>query len=361
MANGIQITNPNILGNIQQGLAIREQRQQAPARRELQGLQLQGARDTSRIQSIVQGASILKGIQTPQEKLQFLQQRFNERQEPEVGEALALAQAGDFAGLERVTDAAIQAGQRLGGPTIGFGAQETLKDAEGNLFFATQRRNRQTGQIESVVQPIGGGAEQPIGRLSPVSGAGLTPAEKIKQTEEIEKIKTTESERKEVAKLTVRRRQGFIDSGIEAADSAANIRRSVDLLKEIKTGGFANIALRAKQVLGIEGADEAELTANMGTAILAQLKPLFGAAFTEGEGQRLERISARFGKSAAANKRLLSQQLKIVERAARRGIAAAESQGDTFTANEIKKALAFDVTPDVESVNQLSDEKLLDF
>lgn len=361
MANGLQLTNPNILQNIQQGLAIRQQRQEAPGRREAQGLQLQGARDTARIQSVVQGASILKGIQTPQEKLQFLQQRFDERQEPEVGEALAMAQAGDFEGLERITDQAIQLGRRAGGPTIGFGAQETLKDSEGNLFFATQRRNRNTGELESVVQAIGSGPQQPVGQLKPVSGAGLTPEEKVEQIRKIEKIKTTENERREVAKATTKRKQGFITAGVEAADSAANIRRSVDLLKDIKTGGFASVAQRVKQTLGIEGADEAELTANMGTAVLAQLKPLFGAAFTEAEGARLERLSAGFGKSAAANKRILKQQLKIVERAARRGIAAAEDQKDQFAADEIRKALAFDVTPEVESVKQLSDDELLVF
>lgn len=154
-------------------------------------------------------------------------------------------------------------------------------------------------------------------------------------------IKVEAAERREVAKANVKRTQGFVDSGVAAADSTANIRRSLNLLDGIKTGGFAAFKLRASQIFGIEGADEAELSANLGKNVLAQLKPLFGAAFTAAEGERLERIEARFGKSTAANKRLLEQVLRIAERASRRGIAAAEKVGDDFTAGEIRNALSF--------------------
>jgi len=164
----------------------------------------------------------------------------------------------------------------------------------------------------------------------------------IKNTEQQSSdIKTTAAEARETAKFTVKRKQGFIDAGVDAADSTANIRRSIKLLDSVETGGIDNVLLQAKQLFGIEGADEAELSANLGKSILAQLKPIFGAAFTAAEGERLERIEARFGKSPAANKRLLKQVLKIAERAARRGLAAAEDQDDQFTAEEIRKSLAF--------------------
>ncbi len=166
-----------------------------------------------------------------------------------------------------------------------------------------------------------------------------------KEKKTLGQVKTTETERREVAKLTAKRKQGFVDSGIEAADSVANVRRSIDLLKDVKTGGFDAAALRAKQIFGVESADEAELSSGLGKAILAQLRPLFGAAFTENEGKRLERIEAGFGKSTAGNKRLLNQLLKIVQRSAKRGIAAAEDLGDDFTANEIRAALALDIAP----------------
>lgn len=157
--------------------------------------------------------------------------------------------------------------------------------------------------------------------------------------EEEADLKVETKGREEGIKGTVSRKQGFIDTGVEAADSLANLQRTRQLLDQVKTGGFDNVAFRAKQLFGVEGADEGELSANLGIAVLAQLKPIFGAAFTAAEGERLERISARFGANPETNKRLIDQAISITERAARRGLRAAIDQGDDFTANEIKTAL----------------------
>ena len=141
------------------------------------------------------------------------------------------------------------------------------------------------------------------------------------------------------AKSQEEREQGYIDSGVEAADSMGGVVRAIELLDLVETGGFDAAALRAKQLFGIESADEGELANQLGIAVLAQLKPIFGSAFTSEEGKRLERLSAGFGKSPAANKRILEQQLKIAERAARRAIRAATKRGDEFTVEEIESAL----------------------
>jgi hypothetical protein len=150
----------------------------------------------------------------------------------------------------------------------------------------------------------------------------------------------------EAAKGISSRQQSFIDSGIDAADSTANIRRGIELLSSVKTGGLNAAALKSKQLFGVEGADEGELSANLGIAVLGQLKPIFGAAFTAAEGERLEKISAGFGRNPETNKRLLGQALKIAERSARRAIKAAEAAGDSFTAEEIRQALKFNVSPE---------------
>ncbi len=172
-----------------------------------------------------------------------------------------------------------------------------------------------------------------------------------------------EEGRKTASKGIAKRQQGFIDSGIEAADSLANLKRSKQLLDSVKTGGFDKAALAAKRFFGIESANEAELSAGMGKAILAQLKPIFGAAFTAAEGERLEKIEANFGKSTEGNKRLLSQIMKIVERAARRGLKAAEKAGDDFTAEEIKNAMEFKLdVAEADNANEsaaLTDDQLL--
>ena len=171
----------------------------------------------------------------------------------------------------------------------------------------------------------------------------------IRETEqEKADIKVTQKEREAVAKANVARKQGFIDSGIESAKGAASVRRALNLLDEVETGGFDNLALKAKRLFGIEGANEGELSNLMGKAVLAQLKPIFGAAFTAREGDALAEIEAKFSNSSASNKRLLENALKLIDRAARRGIAAAENQGDDFTADEIRNTLAFKLEDKVD-------------
>ena len=135
------------------------------------------------------------------------------------------------------------------------------------------------------------------------------------------------------------REQAAVDVGLESADAIGTITRAIDLLKEIETGGAASVKLRAKQFFGVEGADEGELSNALGKAVLSQLKTIFGSAFTEGEGARLERIEASFSKSNATNLRLLERELESLERKARRGLSIAEKTGDDFTAGEIRKSL----------------------
>lgn len=142
------------------------------------------------------------------------------------------------------------------------------------------------------------------------------------------------------------RLQTQIDTGLDAADATATVRRGIELLDSVKTGGIDAAKLKATNLFGVTGANEAELSANLGKAVLSQLRATFGAQFTEKEGARLAEIEAGFGKSTEGNRRLLEQAGKILERAARRGIRAAERSGDTETAQEIKDAMQFSLSPD---------------
>lgn len=137
------------------------------------------------------------------------------------------------------------------------------------------------------------------------------------------------------------RAQLNIDRGLEAGDAYPVIQRSLDLLDAVETGGFDKAQLRAKQILGIESADEAELTYNLGKTVLSQLKATFGGAFTVEEVNKLERLEGNLGKSIEGNRRILEQSKKTVLRAAKRGIRAAEARGDMETADEIREALEF--------------------
>jgi hypothetical protein len=62
-----------------------------------------------------------------------------------------------------------------------FGAQETLKDSEGNLFFATTRRDPKTKEVVGVVAAVDGSNAKPVGKLSVTGSYGLTANEKVGQ------------------------------------------------------------------------------------------------------------------------------------------------------------------------------------
>jgi hypothetical protein len=144
----------------------------------------------------------------------------------------------------------------------------------------------------------------------------------------------------------IKRETKRVDDALEVVTQLPNLKRARQLLKTVKTGGIDAARLRFKQFAGIEGADEGELSQNLGVAVLSQLRATFGAAFTEGEGKRLERIQAGFGKSNAANIRLLDNAIKIIERASKRGMAAAKRVDDTISLEEIKEGLAFELKPE---------------
>jgi len=309
--------------------------------------------------------SIIPDLQAgnPEIAIQKLQQRAQELDAAGIDnsntlKAIELAQV-DPSQLLTSSINAVKEHERLslGKKGVQFGAQQTFKDSEGNLFFGTTKRNPSTGQVESVLSPVSKGVTEPVGAVNLVSGLGLTATEKSE-------IDAATAGAKEAAKLAEQaaarpgieeevqaaktkaakretRQQLHMDNGIDAADATANIRRGLELIKAVPTGGISAVSLKAKQLFGVEGADEAELSTRLGKAVLSQLRATFGAAFTEREGARLESIEAGFGKSTEGNTRLLQQTLKILERKARRGIKAAIDSGDESTAQEIRDALIF--------------------
>ncbi len=148
------------------------------------------------------------------------------------------------------------------------------------------------------------------------------------------------TERKERAKTEAKgeesRAQLVIDNGVSASYQLPTIKRTIDLLDDIETGGIESVALRIKQVFGVEGEDEGELSANLGKAVLSQLRETFGAAFTQAEGERLERIEANFGKSPETNKRLLKNALSLSERKVKQALERARTRGDDETVAELE-------------------------
>lgn len=201
-------------------------------------------------------------------------------------------------------------------------------EAAGGLYSYDPGRGALTGQIATAEQQIGAAA----------SKAGAQQSAKEAAT-------TAAIPQQTAAKTQGERSAVFIDEGLRAADSMPVINRALELLDSVKTGGIDAAKLAATNFFGVTGADEAELSNNLGKAVLSQLRATFGAQFTEREGARLQQIEAGFGKSTEGNKRLLQQTKQIVERAARRGIAAAESTGDKFSADEIRRSMSMTLNP----------------
>lgn len=249
--------------------------------------------------------------------------------------------------LNIVQAAALTAQQRLsgqGGGASKLGQSVVTTDPEGNLSFATPVL---TGDvITTQTTPIGG---QIVSR-----SAGETSAQRQQRDIQTAGGQTT-------ARAVSTRDQNFIDVGQRQADGTAIIRRGIQLLETIKTGTPEAIALAATNLLGITGADETELNANLGKAVLSQLRSTFGAQFTESEGKRLAGLEAAFGKSTAGNRRLLEQTLKSMERDARRGIDAARRNADQFSITEIEKALEFSLGTQAVQKETSVDPELLKF
>ncbi len=229
-----------------------------------------------------------------------------------------------------------------GAGTSKLGQSIVTKDPEtGALSFATPVLGPE-GQVATQVTQIPG---QVVSRTT-----GETGFER-----QVRDIETAGGRTTAVA--VSKRDQDFINVGQRQADGTAILRRGLELLDVIGTGRPEEIALAARNLFGIAGADETELNANLGKAVLSQLRTTFGAQFTQQEGERLQSIEAGFGKSTAGNKRLLQQTLRSMERDARRGIDAARRNQDEFSAAEIESALEFTLTLSEDTV----DPALLEF
>lgn len=97
--------------------------------------------------------------------------------------------------------------------------------------------------------------------------------------------------------------------------------------------------MRARSLFGIESGDEGELSNLLSVNVLQQLKPIFGAAFTAAEGDRLERISASTGRSTDTNIRLLRRELRGIKTALKNALDRALDAGDTTTAAQIENGI----------------------
>jgi len=246
--------------------------------------------------------------------------------------------------------------QIVDGQVVTLGDRPTAVPIEG--FTPTQRGRDTLSQVQSsqilpngsTVQVFRDGST----RVTGPQGKVLTGQERATAVEDAQEfgidIQSRRAGGRAGATGIEQRASALITRGIAAAESTATVRRALDLLDRVKTGGIAAISLAVRQRLGIEGADEGELSNSLGKAVLSQLRETFGSAFTESEGERLIRLEAAIGKSPESNRRILGQALRIAERTANRAIKAAEKRGNQAEAADIRDLLTFSL--DIEPLQQ---------
>lgn len=298
----------------------------------------------------------------------------------------------DDAGLKSFVDntsAILQQLQQPQNKGYQFDKQLVLKDENNNLFYASQVGAAGSGDISSRVIPVSGDPNtKPVGKLSIVGSQGVTPEEsvgiagskaeaemtgrqKVKALTEpsiAKDIKTKEQEaiyqtqpnieqavtsKKEQAQADVKRRSEWKSQGVIAAENMAALRRSLDLLKEVETGGGVDTWRKIQNYLGVTTADQGELDSLFKQSMLGQLRGTFGGNPTEGERSILGESMSSFKNPNDVNARNVSNAIKLGQLRIDRGIRAARAEKDSATEDEINSALSLSYKPEQKTAKSI--------
>jgi len=349
---GLQGFGAGVGGQGPQFLAIQQEQQQTLSDERKRA----AAEDLRRVKSLL-GAGNLQGVRSlvSERAANILQRGGDPRETNQLLELVNSSLAGDenaFNTLNAEIDAGLQSAADAGFVELGTPVQDKFIDIQGGkALFQTLSGQVEARDIKGLsfsdlqsTKTVQSSKILPGGVTQITFKDGTTEVRKV-SGEELTIVKDAEdrgvtlAQASSAARVTgkgeAKRTQDTINVGIEAVQGIPILRRGLQLLERIETGGIDAVRLRAKRLFGIEGADEGELSANLGIAVLSQLRKTFGAAFTESEGDKLERLSASFGKSPASNKRLLRQALVIIQGAANRGLKAAGRIGDEIAIEQI--------------------------
>lgn len=339
----LQARTPSIVGAFQRGqensrrnklldLAIQSQEQQISQRseqfdidKELKGRE-EGLREAAEI--AIQVRPHLDNLESIPLAIQQLERIGSES-------ALQLAdmiRSGNVAQAKAATDGAIAVAESRGL----MRGKATQASAKAGTIIPSIGPNGQQGVFVTTTLPDGTVKSEfipaPKGTTF-ISRLGETPQQQSQR-----EIQTAQG--KAEATQAEQRASALIQEGQQVADGIPTLKRTLELLRSVETGGVLNQAqLRFAQTFGIETAEQGELSALLGKAVLAQLRTTFGAQFTEREGARLEQIEAGFGRNNQTNMRLLNNAIEIFERKAQRAIRMLEQRGRFEEADEIQNML----------------------
>lgn len=194
-----------------------------------------------------------------------------------------------------------------------------FKDENGNLFVVTEQRTSEGTQL--LIKPVGHNEKQK-GKLTSAGGSyGETAGEKLGRDVDTAGG-TTEAE--EFAKLRIE----AVDSLPQIESTIYSTEQSLELLDQIRTGGFSTAIVRAAQkVLGVETKTEAKFNLEAGKQVLAGLNS-FEGAISEGERNYLESLYQDLTRSEGANRGILEVMLDRAQRALRD--ASTRANSNTF-------------------------------
>lgn len=215
-----------------------------------------------------------------------------------------------------------------------FGRQREYKDPAGNLYLAAQKRDPNTGEVETLLSPVGDAPEKPTGRLQAIGGFGETAEERNASSigtaggsQAAEKFSDQVAAAPDIFATS--------SEGVYVADKMLNA------LENFSQGGFIPSTVKAMtDVIGMTPADIGDFEIKAQEMMIAKLSA-FGANPTEGEARRAAALVASIKKTKGLNIRLINDYKQEMKRRASRAeyllTEGANIQGyNDFSKNQYK-------------------------
>lgn len=333
-----------LASGIQKGQQMAATKQQMQAREQQMGEQTEEAnvqREKDRLDSLARGAQEIAGL-PPAQQMQALQARAARLQDnTDTLEAIELLQTDPAAFNETLkialdygyrtdlfkTDAEMMAAQNK----ATYGAQQTFKDENDNLFFGTMRK-KTGGEIDTVLSPVTPGTA-PQGKLSLVSGLGQTASEKsrlaIEQADKIARLKA-EVEAGSAADKEFQKQLGGYRNDIDkeerrqfsmAQKSSATLAELENALEGAETGKYAQAkTFVGRYMPGVDVSDEQNLDALL-TQLGIQELMKFSGPTTDFEFLKSMNTLVQTGNTKEANHLIMDRMKRDVGMAMKRNKA----------------------------------------
>ena len=197
-----------------------------------------------------------------------------------------------------------------GSNTFNFGSNAYGVDEQGNLYNVGTRNNMRTGLTESVLNPIGGSPQDPVGQIRLVpKDSGMTPQQLAAVSARGAGATADETAWSE-------QRADVVSKAMLARPVINDMSRLGSVLDEIEasggdTGGIsAEAKAWASQNLGIESLQDYETFKKLaGQNMLGLLRSSFGANPTEGERRILAEVQAGLESSTGVNRVLIQRAI----------------------------------------------------